>query len=418
MNTHDELAKNAFDEALLKWKRGDWSQSMVSAEVVRTRADKTFPSPDATLYDDIYKRTIALEFKPPTEGKRGILTGLGQAVSYLQDASMSYLVAPKEVNGDPQFYRYLQDLFETQVKGNLPIGLICYDDPNARQVEILVEIDSTLNIKKATGVRPISHSYWANYQDGPPHLCWIILDTAYSLSSSNHGEKELWRNVWDRHLFTTDQANTLEVTPTKIMKHDGTPLYRLDKVKRDLQLQVDKGAMTLKGALATLRQRVDPDGKGDNLYHSYRKNDMPFMKHLQLLDDSGHLTEDGFELHKTGLVHGPDSQVFKDLLARTLLFNGKHLELIHDVEKLTRNKDYQSPIAAISGIKKEFLEKGLYRENPNRRVDGDRPDTFLKMERIIWGQLGLLLSEGNSQFEPGKGFHFNWKRITQLCSGS
>ncbi len=101
-----------------------------------------------------------------------------------------------------------------------------------------------------------------------------------------------------------------------------------------------------------------------------------------------------------------------------LLFNGKHLELIHDVEKLTRNKDYQGPYDAIAAIKKEFLGKGLYRENANRRVGGERPETFLKMERIIWGQLGLLTTKNNSSFEAGKRFNFDWRRITQLTSGS
>lgn len=62
------------------------------------------------LYDPTKKHTIAFEFKPPTESKRGILTGLGQAFAYLSLSSLSYLIVPKLLEGY-ELSSFLNDLF-------------------------------------------------------------------------------------------------------------------------------------------------------------------------------------------------------------------------------------------------------------------------------------------------------------------
>ncbi len=414
MTYHYLLSKNAIDTALSKWKHGEWPNRLVSAEVYRTLAAQSFPAPDSMLFDPTHDRAIAFEFKPPTENKRGILTGFGQAVAYLSaSASLAYLVAPSILDGF-DLRSYLISLFNTTVKGKLPVGLITYSDESAKQLDLAIDIEEDVEIGETRNKTKIGR-YWAKHQDMPLHLAWILLDIAYSLPEGGNRLESIWRYCWDNYLFPESHRTSLEVIPTAIKKHDGIPLFILDKNKRAWAAKISRGELILQDALEEMRVKTDPECTGDNLYNSYKKNLITFIKHLQLWDDAGHLTEDGLFLHRIGKIHGPTGETFRNYFARILLFNGKHMELILDVEKLTRNKRFLSVDAAIASIKESYLEQGLFKLNPGRVTTGAH-ETFLKYERIIWGHLGFLKKERGTQFIPNHGFLFDWDMITKLCS--
>jgi hypothetical protein len=382
-----------------------WSNTLISADVYQTVAAQSFPSPDSMLFDPSQNRSIALEFKPPTENKRGILTGVGQAVAYLKSASISYLVVPSRLEGY-NLSEYLKELFESTICGKLPLGVITYNDDEAREVELLVDVDPRLDLRRVSAQGNVGR-YWAKHVDMPLHALWIILDIAYQLPADSDNRIEaIWRKFFDEYLFPIEHRSTLEIFPTVIKKHDGTPLHSLDRIKRALKCKVDSGDITVEEALREIESKIDPHATGDNYYKSYKKNFLPFIKHLQLWDDNGHLTEDGLHLHRVGKIHGPTGETFKNYFGRILLFNGKHLELILDIEKYTRNQNFRNINRAISHIQSEYIENGLYKGAAQ----------FLKYERIIWGHLGLLDKVNNLQFIPSRGFNFNWEKITKLCS--
>jgi len=53
-----------------------------------------WPRPDYVCFDERLNATYALEFKPPEQNKREYVTGLGQALSYLQHHTYSGLIIP------------------------------------------------------------------------------------------------------------------------------------------------------------------------------------------------------------------------------------------------------------------------------------------------------------------------------------
>ena len=90
--THDFHSGVCQRSMLRNWKRGNWLESPISKEVYLTTAHSNWPCPDGAMYDANNELSIGIEFKPHTETKRGIQTGIGQSLTYLDKFSASYLV--------------------------------------------------------------------------------------------------------------------------------------------------------------------------------------------------------------------------------------------------------------------------------------------------------------------------------------
>lgn len=89
---HHIKAKAATDAILEKFKSGKWKcGNKLGANFYRTNTFSDFPSPDAMFADEHENFIVAFEFKPPTETKRGILTGLGPGNCIL--ATCQYLIS-------------------------------------------------------------------------------------------------------------------------------------------------------------------------------------------------------------------------------------------------------------------------------------------------------------------------------------
>ena len=99
MTEHDRKGKEVVDSILKKFKEGTYEcNGGMGKKFFRTATSKTFPSPDhAFANDDVQEIRITFEYKPDTESKRGILTGLGQAVAYLAQSDIAFLVIPKKL---------------------------------------------------------------------------------------------------------------------------------------------------------------------------------------------------------------------------------------------------------------------------------------------------------------------------------
>jgi hypothetical protein len=408
------LCKNATDRALYNWKHNVWSNELISSEVFRTNASQSFPSPDSMMYDPTRSRKVAFEFKPPTETKRGVLTGLGQTLVYLESASLSYLVSPARVEGY-DIGPFMRGVFENNIYGKLPIGLILYEDDEAKEVEISVDIAPELHLAERSSRN--EGRFWAKHADLPLHGLWLLLDVAYEVVNTHDKKLKVKELFIDRYLFPENHQLTLDILPTVILKHDGTSLLHMSKIKNALRTEVDLGIKTERDALRELVAKGAsgiPDNRTDKTLRAW----FPFLIQMNLWDDHCNLTEDGYELHKYGKIHGPNSETFKSFFAKLLLVNGKHLELINEVEKLTRNCHFTNTSEAISSVRRMLIESGQFRDNPNRSAAEDAANystEFFKYERIIWSWLGFLpQGRVDDQYVPDKGFKFNWEHITDI----
>ena len=68
------------------------------------------------------------------------------------------------------------------------------------------------------------------------------------------------------------------------------------------------------------------------------------------------------------------------------------------------------------GLESFLEDKGLLKRNPERAlaaIEGSARQ-FLKAEKQLWRKLELIIPRGARVFHPGRGFVFNWSRITEL----
>lgn len=410
---HHILAKTTTDAILGKFKEEEWNCcNGIGKDFFRVTTDASFPSPDAAFYDENRKFLVSFEFKPPTETKRGILTGVGQSIAYLQDSNISYLVAPERLE-DYDLGLYLTNLYERQIYGKVPAGLILYSNEQPNEVRLISNIATTLDVSTATNIsaRSITTSrYWAKHQDLPIPLFHLLLH-CYFLKKSHTIEGDAFKYCWKHYMISptilTDfQPRIIYDCNNKAIK---TPAGTKDLIILEKILNSTRN-LSLADRTQRIRFEIDTEYTGDNKFQAYKKNFVTFLKHLQVIDSEGDLTDSGFKLYHLGLSNGPDSKLFKDYFTKEVLTTGHHLDLILDLDKILRLHPEYTQSVALSTMERQYELKGFIKRNPNRRAADVSNVSFLKYECILWRSLGLLIQESANRY------YFNWKRITEICS--
>jgi hypothetical protein len=146
------------------------------------------------------------------------------------------------------------------------------------------------------------------------------------------------------------------------------------------------------------------------------KNYRNFFFHIGWTDGTGTLTKDGLEALHVALLYGHGSEPFLDCVARAVLGSGKHLVLFHAIS------DYQDSVSIsdeadwLDGLETYLENNGLLKRNPARHgaARAGSARQFLKAEKQIWRQLRLIRPRAKRVFHPGRGFIFDWARITEL----
>ena len=150
------------------------------------------------------------------------------------------------------------------------------------------------------------------------------------------------------------------------------------------------------------------------MYNSVRKNCMPFMHHVGMIDSVGNLTDAGLKMYHLGMSNGPRSRIFNDYFTRMVLLNGHHIDLIYDLERLSCDyRGLKNAKEIKSLLFKDYVLRGMIKTNPGRCADplSGRKKPFLADETRLWGSLGLMRKSAG---EPE--FAFDWQRITEVCN--
>ena len=409
---HHLLAKATTDSVLANFKSGAWKCCTdVGTDFYRVGCDSTFPSPDAAFYDDAKKLMVTFEFKPPTETKRGILTGLGQSIAYLNSSNLSYLIVPQTIE-DFKIGEYMTDLFKNQIDENLPIGLITYENNNPTNVNLVHNVSLLNNTKEFNAVA--NSRFWAKHQDMPIPLFHLLLHCFY-LKKVNDID-DAFSYCWDKYMFPI--KNQEQLITSSVLDIRGNVIKTLVRQKpltyNEKKIPIIKALKGTKRKIAEQEFKDKESSKynGDGGSMSVRKYCLPFLRHIGVIDSENEITELGFKLYHLGLVNGPQSKVFYDYFARVVLTTGHHLDLILDLDKL-RNENIGTK--TMKEIKEELVynyeSKGMVKRNPNRKSGDKYTEDFLKYEFILWNSLGLTVkTSGNPEIS------FNWKKITEVCS--
>ena len=407
---HHILAKATTDAVLMKFKTVEWNYANGNGkDFYRVGTSAEFPSPDAAFYDPTNKVIASFEFKPPTETKRGILTGVGQSIAYLQNCNISFLVAPMRLE-DFDIGSYLKDLYANQIVGKIPNGLILYENNTPSNVFLAhgVDLVSENTVKNRV---PETDRFWAKHQDLPIPLFHLILHYYYLARTSRANVGDPFAACF-KNEFITDTVLDDFLPKEFILDLSGTPIktvagtkniVHLEKILNSARKQALQNRLL---AYDRVLKAIDTTYVGDNYFNSIRKNYLSFMKHIQVIDSENTLTDMGFTLYHLGLVNGPTSKVFIDYFTREVLTTGHHLDLILDIDTLRQKHSDWTIDQVLSQMEADYEDKGFIKRNPNRQQAEQSNVGFLKYERILWNALGLVDNSGTIQ----------WKKITEICS--
>ena len=403
---HHVLAKATTDAILQNFKTATWQYNgSWGTDFYRVGTSADFPSPDAAFYDPTNKKLASFEFKPATETKRGMLTGVGQSIAYLKRCDLAYLISPQIIDGF-NMGDFLTDLYNTQIGDKIPVGLIVYDNNNPNNL-ILAHNVATLSTDTEHAHKPTADRFWAKHQDLPIAMFHLLLHYFY-LKKVGIVEGDAFAACWKEKIIPTSILTDFRTAPVKDVAGNvigtlqtGKPLTFLEKKVAAMRKKLPQEQW-----VAIISQDIDTEFVGDNYYNSIKKNYVTFLKHIQVIDSEGSLTDSGFKLYHIGLSNGPTSKVFADYFTREVLTVGHHLDLLLDIDSTSKKHPDKDIDEVLAIMEIDYELKGYIKRNPNR-VAGDASKTgFLKYEKILWQALGVM----------DKKYNIQWRRITEICS--
>lgn len=457
--SHDSEARLASDAILNKWRSGDpdWMNPFVDRDIAYTNSSQIFPSPDQSFFSLNKSTRLAMEFKPAyRESKRGLLTGLGQALAYLtiktegklvNDASL--LVIPEKIEGFP-IGDFLEDLFNSLLVDKIPIGLVTFkeDDPanlklrcnlpNSLQTNYEVSYEKALSRgndpKKAEQVAKTEiglknkgggATYWTAWREGYPDNIYHFVKKAFD--NPNISKDEIYEKYYyDCYCHPPNTIKDLDPIKNGMYTWDKPQIWQ-ETVKRTLQKYVNSGEITLDQALLRLEFESSNSQKRKNeIFHKIkdlpsttkdksstdgnfvgiRKNLANTIRHLGLWDGESYKVTNRGEILLSRIEEGNDPI---EELGILLFGAGRWDELIIDItdfqdkiEVPERKEDFDDL------LKDEFLSKGFISVNPERRSGGGRD--LLQSEYQVWGHLKIR----SGFFKAYQGYSFDEDRIRRF----
>ncbi len=372
---HDELATKVGNLMLEKIRSQDPAWRQVFSSTIHRIGDWEWPRPDYVCQDNVLNATYALEFKPPGQPKREYLTGLGQSLSYLQRHDYAGLIIPENAIDNFKICDFINTTLSSDEFLDICLSLISYDANLINSSpERAIRLVKSIEAKRATTVLhkvKATQTFWSWWRDISNFEIFLLLDLSdyFRKEPGDIYSSKIFDKFWD--LMNQGKTFTWE----------GTPRSKSGTSKK-----------------------------------SEKQNYKIPLFHLDLWSQSeGRLTFKGYRLLTIGKIYRPDSSEFLDYLTYLVLVDGKHLELINEVQGFRRRGKIPSASKDFLFKFEQYLDsKGFIGpRKPGRRTTGMKP-SYIRDEPKLWNKLKLLESDGRNYFIPGRGYSFNWNRITYI----
>lgn len=433
---HDIESKKACDAIIKKWKSLEtgWVNKTIAKDIAYSVTSKNFPSPDRNFYSPDTKIRIAIEFKPyKRETRRGLLTGVGQAMAYLHNDmhSAAYLLIPdtirtsKKDTKDFPIGDFLENVFKKKIKGKIPLGLITFKPNDLTNVKMRCIVDENIELKKIVkeGAEGVGKNYWMFWRDEYPHQLFTLLNIASKEKSKKGRSKKIWDKYFFQYYCPKKVSNTLNlVETTKLKKWDGKYIIPFEKIKKYYQEYIDGKIRiknktqikfkkyliansiikpNIKDALRCFKKMDISTNVKENTYQNYKKNHKLSIGHLGLWDNDTWTVNERGKLFLRNIKLGGDLMYE---LSKLILVAGRYGELIRDIKKV------ESELASVPTKKSELIkeivkrleERGFIQRNTNRKTSGIRKD--LQSELQIMKHIGVL----------DKNYVFDMKKIKKI----
>jgi hypothetical protein len=341
-----------------------WSAPDLTAAITLGSRFDAWPRPDATFFDGTSDRSLAVEFKPPGHGKREYVTGLGQCLTYLNAFDYAILVVPALAADGFAIADYLGDTVRGGALRDAPLGVLGYrTDPETDMHEVVPLRTRKDRVAKSPAMRSIFWGYWRDLSQYDVFQLLVFVDRIGDFDAG-------WQKFWASYLLR------------------GRARLWNGKARRPYS-SASASANELNASLS--------------------------LRHANLIDSNGQLTQQGLELLNLGKVYGADSVVFVDRLARRILDDARHLELIYwvsEVQSTIKPSDLRMADRYLLALEKRLVAEGVI-----RRPRGHSKPAFIRDEPKLWNKLNLLRRQSTTRyFWPGDGLLFDWRRIIGILA--
>jgi len=416
---HHRSAQIVGDQILRSWRNNsEWTNSFISKNVQQSMTPSDFPSPDINFQDSNKRTSLSLEFKPYTETKRGIMTGLGQCIAYLKKVHASILVCPKKIDHDFEMGSFMKEIFEKFIYGKLPIALFTFEGEQIENLKLVTNIDPQLFEKKILPYKGTGNPYWSFWRDLSPDGFFKLAKSSEAVKENKDRSKKVWDFFWDNYYAPIKSRETLGDVESNIFQFNyKDKLLPFSDRKRDLRKKVDDRLLTIEKALNELELFGWSKDVVDNNYKNYKKNHYNFMNHNKLWDENFKLTLIGKKfIDRFGILNNVSEK--NDEFAQILLVQGKHHNLIEEIKNITAEIEIPDTDEDFRlEIYKKLDQKGYIAKNTNRKTSGIRKPFIAETQ--LWAHLNIikLNNEGRYKFFfKDKGYQFNDEKINNLVN--
>ena len=440
----------------------------VQTEAYVKHVKRVWPIPDGLIEvkNSNLSYNLALEYKRPNEGVHGILTAIGQGLSYIKSGfAGTVIVVPDSYPTLPDVGKFAMDVLEKTCK-NPQIGILTYKKPdlslvspfqNAMTTHKSLELDDIRCNNEISHVSKSTNTQWAFVREGETTIDTIfkMMKTYRAATTSNHilnphlkqaveritdsdpykylanapGDEKtdyLWREFWFLYVLTEQMQNIWKKIgskykigeyETKLMR-DGMAKPRLlfggriDSTKNILIKQLNKGEITEELAWEHFAKKINSRA------HSFRETIDSGLEAFGFLEGS-ELTLLGHQfIHACERYSNPESESVKDLLRYAILKKGMFSVLLHYIYKLSEEKFEKNPLEFSKNGKfqnKEYLlwlkkclgDMHVLKEASKRSRKNPRQP--FQAERTIMKKLGLV----TGKMRIGTGIVINWPKINE-----
>jgi hypothetical protein len=418
---------------------------------------------------------IALEYKRPNEGLHGILTALGQSLTYLEKGfNGSVIVIPREYESHRTPGEHLDRVLQ-RVAPSVPVSIYTYSDPDTTtatpfrgKLSCVREIKLVENTMQTETTSSYVKTLWVHLREGSsdpdafyrycqvakrltgneddyqlPELPKELVDAVcrlapnaepYRYLSYSVGDSFLdntWRYFWFTYIFneTTLPIYTLEngtyvlnQSTTKIKKSDGTGYKRMnvgrsDSPKNKAVEKLNSGEYSEDEAWDFYAKKMRDRA------HSYREDIDSGLAGIGFLTDDGRLTDLGYKFvdacERTG---NPNGGIALDIFGSSILKNGQLGAFLYYIYKLSEQKFKNNPLAfssiAANGKYsfnrkdyKAWLEERFHNELYIMRKVSARGGAS---RQPFQAELAILRGLGYVRdYRVGVGLEINWPKVQE-----
>ena len=154
-------------------------------------------------------------------------------------------------------------------------------------------------------------------------------------------------------------------------------------------------------------------------YKSEKQNYKIPMCQLGLWEaETGHITPKGRVLLEVIRSNGDNSQRYINYLSKLILLDGKHLDLIKDLDDFQKNCPEIIPESSeeyFIAFDNYMETKGSIGTRKPSAVKTGAKKAYVRDEPKLWNKLGLVVPSGKGRYYwPFTGIKFNWSRINEI----